>query len=220
MTALTTNWEHRCSPWRPIGHELRRWPRTISGRAGVEPSADLLSPPFRRLGPVTTVTSRRVATRDSPIRRTNPRPRRFQLRSRFAAPPGRATTVDPRHRPRSPDVTWRRGRSIEAAPRIRARVAVRRTTDPEPVLVPRRGVEPHAITPVATLPTPDNANHLRAELDHLDNPGWCLGGDESAAAWGAPVFSAASRPWIWVPQEGDARSREARSCHARVATGR
>ena len=67
---------------------------------------------------------------------------------------------------------------------------------------------PTRITPVATLPTPENANHLRAELDHLDNPGWCLGGDESAVAWGAPLFSAASRPWIWVPQEGDARRTE------------
>lgn len=67
---------------------------------------------------------------------------------------------------------------------------------------------PTRITPVATIPNQDEAAHLLADLDHLDKPGWCLGGDEAAAAWGAPVFSAASRPWIWVPHEGDARRAE------------
>ena len=38
--------------------------------------------------------------------------------------------------------------------------------------------------------------------------GWCLGGDDSAAAWGAPVFTAAVHPWIWVPNESDARRAE------------
>jgi hypothetical protein len=64
------------------------------------------------------------------------------------------------------------------------------------------------VTPVATLPSRENADHLRANFDDLETPGWCLGGDEPAEAWGAPVFCGAGRPWIWVPQEGEARRAE------------
>ena len=64
------------------------------------------------------------------------------------------------------------------------------------------------VTPVTNPPSHENAEHLRANPDDLESPGWCLGGDEAARAWGAPVFFGAGRPWIWVPQEGDARRAE------------
>lgn len=70
---------------------------------------------------------------------------------------------------------------------------------------------PTRITPVATLPTQEQARRLHANVDGPATtiiPGWCLGGDESLAAWGAPVFSEAARPWIWVIDEGGARRAE------------
>ncbi|MCU1497833.1 MAG: hypothetical protein JWM47_1786 [Acidimicrobiales bacterium] len=71
---------------------------------------------------------------------------------------------------------------------------------------------PVRISPVTNQPTLEVAERLHGNLSGpaaMDMvPGWCLGGDDAAAAWGAPVFSGAGRPWIWVPQEGDARRAE------------
>ena len=67
---------------------------------------------------------------------------------------------------------------------------------------------PTRITPVASMPTFDQARRWRAQTDDLEEPGWALGGDDAAAAWGAPVFAAGGRPWIWVPAEADARRAE------------
>jgi hypothetical protein len=67
---------------------------------------------------------------------------------------------------------------------------------------------PTRITPVASLPTLDQAKYWRAETDDLEKPGLAIGGDDAAAAWGAPLFAAGGRPWIWVPAEPDARRAE------------
>jgi hypothetical protein len=67
---------------------------------------------------------------------------------------------------------------------------------------------PTRITPVAVSPMFDQAKRWRANTDDLSEPGWALGGDDAAAAWGAPVFVAGGRPWIWVPAEADARRAE------------
>ncbi len=67
---------------------------------------------------------------------------------------------------------------------------------------------PTRVTPVAAVPTRDQAMRLRANANNLDEPGWAVGGDTAAAAWGAPVFAAQDRPWIWVPSEADARRAE------------
>jgi hypothetical protein len=67
---------------------------------------------------------------------------------------------------------------------------------------------PTRVTPVGRVPTQDEALRLGAAPEALDQPGWCAGGDGAAAAWGAPVFASAARPWIWVPHEGDARRVE------------
>ena len=70
---------------------------------------------------------------------------------------------------------------------------------------------PTRVAPVATVPTAKTAERLHANSDGPSMsliPGWCLGGDEAAATWGAPLFSAGVRPWIWVPTDGDARRAE------------
>ena len=67
---------------------------------------------------------------------------------------------------------------------------------------------PTRITPVAAVPTHDQAKRWQAHADDLEQPGWALGGDDAAGAWGAPVFASGGRPWIWVPAEADARRAE------------
>ncbi len=67
---------------------------------------------------------------------------------------------------------------------------------------------PTCVTPVHVLPTHSQAVRLRANADDLAEPGWALGGDAAASAWGAPVFAAETKPWIWVPTEADARRVE------------
>jgi len=67
---------------------------------------------------------------------------------------------------------------------------------------------PTRITPVASMPTSDQAQRWGARTDDPGEPGWALGGDDAAAAWGAPVFAVGGRPWIWVPAEADARRAE------------
>lgn len=67
---------------------------------------------------------------------------------------------------------------------------------------------PTRITPVAAVPTYDQAERGQAHPDDLAQPGWALGGDDAVAAWGAPVLASAPRPWIWVPAEADARRAE------------
>jgi hypothetical protein len=67
---------------------------------------------------------------------------------------------------------------------------------------------PTRVTPVVTVPRPDQAERGHAHADDLEQPGWALGGDDAAGAWGAPVFASGGRPWIWVPAEGDARRAE------------
>ncbi len=70
---------------------------------------------------------------------------------------------------------------------------------------------PTRATPVATLPTDEVAGRLHANADLTPmTPGWCVGGDETALAWGAPMFVAGSLPWVWVPTDGDARRAERR----------
>jgi hypothetical protein len=64
---------------------------------------------------------------------------------------------------------------------------------------------PTRIAPVAKVPTRMDADRLHAGAADLDELGWGLGGDEAALAWGAPMFLAGSRPWIWVPTDADAR---------------
>ncbi len=67
--------------------------------------------------------------------------------------------------------------------------------------------QPPRICPVRTLPTEELAHRLGSASDP-DSPGWCVGGDSAAAAWGAAVVSSATRPWIWVPELADARRAE------------
>lgn len=71
---------------------------------------------------------------------------------------------------------------------------------------------PTRATPVSSLPTEEVASRLRANFDGPAStgmaPGWCVAGDEATLSWGAPMFIAGSRPWIWVPAEADARRAE------------
>lgn len=67
---------------------------------------------------------------------------------------------------------------------------------------------PTRITPVAAVPTYEQAKQWQAPADDLEHRGWALGGDGAAAAWGAPVFASGGRPWIWVPKEAGARRAE------------
>jgi len=67
---------------------------------------------------------------------------------------------------------------------------------------------PTRITPVASVPTSDQAQRWGARADDLEEPGWALGGDDASAAWGAPVLVVGGRPWIWVPTEAEARRAE------------
>ena len=69
------------------------------------------------------------------------------------------------------------------------------------------------LAPVASVPTRTDADRLGGNVQDLDALGWGLGGDEAALAWGAPMFAAGSRPWIWVPTDADAR-RATRSLDA------
>ncbi len=64
---------------------------------------------------------------------------------------------------------------------------------------------PTRIAPVAKVPTRKDADRLHANAGDVDEIGWALGGDDAALAWGAPMFLAGSRPWIWVPSDADAR---------------
>ena len=70
---------------------------------------------------------------------------------------------------------------------------------------------PTRATPVGSLPTEEVASRLHANFDGPAAPmmpGWCVAGDEATLTWGAPMFIAGSRPWIWVPAEADARRAE------------
>lgn len=64
---------------------------------------------------------------------------------------------------------------------------------------------PTRIAPVASVPTREDATRLHTHAGDLDALGWGVGGDEAALVWGAPMFVVASRPWIWVPTDADAR---------------
>ncbi len=65
---------------------------------------------------------------------------------------------------------------------------------------------PTRIVPVATAPSKEQADHMRAEAADLDSVGWGLGGDAATLSWGAPMFHLGrSRPWIWVAHDADAR---------------
>lgn len=57
---------------------------------------------------------------------------------------------------------------------------------------------------LATTPDPA-AGAINAQVDHLDQPGWVLGGDLAAAELGAPIFSTENRPWVWVPTQVELR---------------
>ncbi len=72
---------------------------------------------------------------------------------------------------------------------------------------------PTRVAPVMRVPTRKDADRLQANAEKLDMPGWALGGDEAAAAWGAPMFLGGSRPWVWVPTDADVR-RAARALDA------
>ncbi len=61
------------------------------------------------------------------------------------------------------------------------------------------------IAPVAKVPKQKDADRLKANVDDLDAVGWALGGDDAALSWGAPMFISGFRPWIWVPNDADAR---------------
>ena len=62
--------------------------------------------------------------------------------------------------------------------------------------------------PVSAKPIPSKLARLSPNVDDLDAEGWAQGGDEAALAWGAPMFLAGSRPWIWVPGQVAARRAE------------
>ncbi len=67
--------------------------------------------------------------------------------------------------------------------------------------------QPPRVTPVRTVPSAAVAARLGA-IGAADDDGWCIGGDNAALAWGAPVMSGGSRPWIWVPDLASARRAE------------
>jgi hypothetical protein len=66
---------------------------------------------------------------------------------------------------------------------------------------------PPKVIAVASEPDPDH-HELAARVDQLDQSGWVLGGDLAAAELGAPIFSAESRLWLWVPTQVELRRAE------------
>lgn len=66
--------------------------------------------------------------------------------------------------------------------------------------------QPPRVTPVRTVPSAAVAAGLGGT--GADDDGWCIGGDVAALAWGAPVMSSGSRPWIWVPDLASTRRAE------------
>jgi len=67
---------------------------------------------------------------------------------------------------------------------------------------------PLRANPVATRPVPADLAHLSPNAHDLASEGWAQGADEAALAWGAPMFLAGSRPWVWVPNQVAARQAE------------
>jgi len=125
-----------------------------------------------------------------------------------------ALLLDPTRRPSIREVAAAAGMSHgavgDAAKLLRESGLIRPTGEPETpdlfwTLAAVWG--PTRITPVAAVPTHDQAKRW-ARVDDLDRPGWALGGDEAAGAWGAPIFASGGRPWVWVPAEADARRVE------------
>lgn len=68
--------------------------------------------------------------------------------------------------------------------------------------------QPILATPLATVPDPARLARHAVNLNDLSTPGWAQGGDEAALAWGAPMLTVGSRPWLWVPDEATARRAE------------
>ena len=66
---------------------------------------------------------------------------------------------------------------------------------------------PVKVVAVGSVPDPSRSEAATA-VDRLDDPGWVLGGDLAAVELGAPVFTAESRPWLWVPSLVEARRAE------------
>jgi hypothetical protein len=136
------------------------------------------------------------------------------IRGRAGISYAAALLLDPTRRPSIREVAVAVGMSHgavgDAAKLLRESGLIRPTGEPEaPELFWALAAVwgPTRITPVAATPTPDQAKRW-ARADDLDQPGWALGGDEAAGAWGAPIFAAGGRPWIWVPTEADARRVE------------
>ena len=126
-----------------------------------------------------------------------------------------AVLLDPTQRPSIREVATAVGMSHgavgDAAKLLRESGLIRPTGEPEiPDLFFALAAVwgPTRITPVAGVPTHDQAKRWQAHADDLGQPGWALGGDDAAGAWGAPVFASGGRPWIWVPAEADARRAE------------
>jgi hypothetical protein len=126
-----------------------------------------------------------------------------------------ALLLDPTRRPSIREVAaavdMSHGAVGDAAKLLREAGLIRSTGEPETpdlfwTLAAVWG--PTRITPVAAVPMLDQAKRWQARVDDLEQPGWALGGDEAAGAWGAPIFAVGGRPWIWVPAEADARRAE------------
>ncbi|MBK5221624.1 MAG: hypothetical protein JJE52_01855 [Acidimicrobiia bacterium] len=134
------------------------------------------------------------------------------IRGRAGMSYAAAVLLDPTERPSIRAVAEQAGMSHgaigEAAKLMRDAGLIRRNGEPEipdlfDALADAWG--PTLIAPVDTVPTREDADRLRANVDDLSDLGWGLGGDEAALSWGAPMFLSGFRPWIWVPTEADAR---------------
>jgi hypothetical protein len=137
------------------------------------------------------------------------------IRGRAGISYAAAVLLDPTRKPSIREVAHAVGMSHgavgDAAKLLRGSGLIRPSREPEvPALFSALAAVwgPTRITPVAAVPTHDQAKRWQAHADDLAQPGWALGGDEAAGAWGAPVFASGGRPWIWVPTEADARRAE------------
>ncbi len=137
------------------------------------------------------------------------------IRGRAGISYAAAILLDPTRRPSIREVAAQVGMSHgavgDAAKLLRESGLIRPTGEPETpdlfwALAAAWG--PTRITPVAAVPTHDQAKRWKARADDLGQPGWAIGGDDAAGAWGAPVFASGGRPWIWVPTEAGARRAE------------
>jgi hypothetical protein len=137
------------------------------------------------------------------------------IRGRAGISYAAAVLLDPTRKPSIREVAHAVGMSHgavgDAAKLLRESGLIRPSGEPEvPALFLALAAVwgPTRITPVAAVPAHDQAKRWQAHPDDLAQPGWALGGDGAAGAWGAPVFASGGRPWIWVPTEGVARRAE------------